>query len=104
MLPCGADDADTSSPTLEETSILSNATDEGLDMSQRLTESIFIGPDIDAEGEEIVSGTDLIDGPFCHPVSYFFFSRLVCLLACANCIDFKTIHSIKIEEQTANLV
>ncbi|XP_070212349.1 A-kinase anchor protein 9-like isoform X3 [Littorina saxatilis] len=48
-------DADTSSPTLEETSILSNATDEGLDMSQRLTESIFTGPDIDAEGEEIVS-------------------------------------------------
>ncbi|XP_076469593.1 LOW QUALITY PROTEIN: uncharacterized protein LOC143299932 [Babylonia areolata] len=48
-------EADTSSPTLEETSILSSATDEGLDMSQRLTESIFTGPDIDAEGEEIVS-------------------------------------------------
>ena len=65
LTPCDTDDADTSSPTLEETSILSNATDEGLDMSQRLTESIFIGPDIDAEGEEIVSGTALICCP--HP-------------------------------------
>ena len=82
MLPCGADDADTSSPTLEETSILSNATDEGLDMSQRLTESIFIGPDIDAEGEEIVSGTDVTDGPFRPLYPTFFFSPLVCSLAC----------------------
>ncbi|KAL8567867.1 hypothetical protein ACOMHN_058989 [Nucella lapillus] len=48
-------EADTGSPTLEETSILSSATDEGLDISQRITESIFMGPDIDAEGEEIVS-------------------------------------------------
>lgn len=48
-------DGDRSSPPLEETSILSNATDEGLDVSQRLTESIFTGPDIDAEGEEIVT-------------------------------------------------
>lgn len=63
VLLCGADDADTSSLTLEETSILSSATDEGLDMSQRLTESIFIGPDIDAEGEEIVTGTALICSP-----------------------------------------
>ncbi|XP_025095039.1 A-kinase anchor protein 9-like isoform X3 [Pomacea canaliculata] len=44
-----------SSFTLEETSILSIATDEGLDVSQRLTDSIFTGPDIGAEGEEIVA-------------------------------------------------
>ncbi|XP_046573567.1 A-kinase anchor protein 9-like isoform X2 [Haliotis rubra] len=51
------DRADTSqdSTALEETSILSSNTDEGLDLSQRLTESIFTGPDLDAEGEEILS-------------------------------------------------
>ncbi|XP_071108660.1 extracellular matrix-binding protein ebh-like isoform X2 [Haliotis cracherodii] len=52
-----SDRADTSqdSTALEETSILSNNTDEGLDLSQRLTESIFTGPELDAEGEEILS-------------------------------------------------
>ncbi|XP_067649868.1 muscle-specific protein 300 kDa-like [Haliotis asinina] len=51
------DRADTSqdSTALEETSILSSNTDEGLDLSQRLTESIFTGPELDAEGEEILS-------------------------------------------------
>ncbi|GFS21832.1 A-kinase anchor protein 9 [Elysia marginata] len=50
-------DADTSQDShhLENTSILSNATDEGLEISQRLAESIFVGPDLDAEGEEILT-------------------------------------------------
>ncbi|CAG5122860.1 unnamed protein product, partial [Candidula unifasciata] len=39
----------------ENTSLLSNATDEGLEVSQRLAESIFVGPDLDAEGEDIVT-------------------------------------------------
>nr|XP_022305120.1 A-kinase anchor protein 9-like isoform X5 [Crassostrea virginica] len=39
-----------------ETSILSNLTDEGLDLSQRtITESIFQGPDLDTEGEELLT-------------------------------------------------
>ena len=51
-------DPDTSQDShhLENTSILSNATDEGLEISQRLAESIFVGPDLDAEGEEILTG------------------------------------------------
>lgn len=40
-----------------ETSLLSNLTDEGLDLSQRtITESIFQGPDLDTEGEELLTG------------------------------------------------
>ncbi|XP_005093244.2 A-kinase anchor protein 9 [Aplysia californica] len=52
-----AADGDTSqdSHTLEDTSVLSNATDEGLEISHRLAESIFVGPDLDAEGEEILT-------------------------------------------------
>lgn len=42
--------------TSEETSLLSNGIDEGLEISQRLAESIFAGPDLDAEGEEILLG------------------------------------------------
>ncbi|XP_052683301.1 A-kinase anchor protein 9-like isoform X11 [Crassostrea angulata] len=39
-----------------ETSLLSNLTDEGLDLSQRtITESIFQGPDLDTEGEELLT-------------------------------------------------
>ncbi|KAK3788344.1 hypothetical protein RRG08_025072 [Elysia crispata] len=50
-------DPDTSQDShhLEDTSILSNATDEGLEISHRLAESIFVGPDLDAEGEEILT-------------------------------------------------
>lgn len=40
-----------------ETSLLSNLTDEGLDLSQRtITDSIFQGPDLDTEGEELLTG------------------------------------------------
>ena len=39
-----------------DTSVVSCGTDEGLEVSQRLAESIFAGPDIDADGEEILSG------------------------------------------------
>lgn len=51
-------DADSSqdSHAMENTSILSSATDEGLEISQRLAESIFVGPDLDADGEEILTG------------------------------------------------
>ena len=42
--------------SLQETSILSNVTDEGLDLSQRISESIFQGPELDKDGEEILRG------------------------------------------------
>ncbi|KAH9499237.1 hypothetical protein Btru_004500 [Bulinus truncatus] len=50
-------DADTSqdSYSVENTSFQSNGIDEGLEISQRLAECIFVGPDLDAEGEEILS-------------------------------------------------
>ena len=53
-----APDLDTSqeSHTLEDTSMYSIATDEGLEISQRLAESMFVGPDLDAEGEEVLTG------------------------------------------------
>jgi len=35
---------------------LSNVTDEGLDLSQRISESIFQGPELDKDGEEILRG------------------------------------------------
>jgi len=39
-----------------ETSILSNVTDEGLDLSQRISDSIFQGPDLATEEEELLVG------------------------------------------------
>ena len=39
-----------------DTSALSVYSDEGLDLSQRLSESIFGGPDLEADSEEIVYG------------------------------------------------
>lgn len=30
--------------------------DEGLDLSQRISESIFAGPDLDPDGEEVILG------------------------------------------------
>lgn len=38
------------------TSVLSNVTDEGLDLSQRISESIFQGPELDKDGEEMLKG------------------------------------------------
>ncbi|XP_055874184.1 A-kinase anchor protein 9-like isoform X4 [Biomphalaria glabrata] len=43
------------SHSIENTSFQSNGIDEGLEISQRLAECIFVGPDLDAEGEEILS-------------------------------------------------
>jgi len=40
----------------QETSILSNVTDEGLDLSQRISDSIFQGPDLATEEEELLVG------------------------------------------------
>lgn len=48
--------ADGDGDSLQETSILSNVTDEGLDLSQRISESIFQGPELDKEGEELLRG------------------------------------------------
>lgn len=42
---------------VQETSVLSNMTDEGLDLSQKISESIFQGPELDADGEELLAGT-----------------------------------------------
>ncbi|WAQ94540.1 PCNT-like protein [Mya arenaria] len=50
LSPARAEDAD----NLQETSILSNITDEGLDLSQRICDSIFQGPDLASEEEELL--------------------------------------------------
>ena len=42
--------------TMHETSGASVFSDEGLDLSQKLSESIFAGPDLDPDGEEIILG------------------------------------------------
>ena len=42
--------------TVHDTSVTSAWSDEGLELSQQLTESIFAGPDLDSDGEELVSG------------------------------------------------
>lgn len=53
--PLGAEGgAEGDGDSLQETSILSNVTDEGLDLSQRISESIFQGPELDKEGEELL--------------------------------------------------
>ena len=39
-----------------ETSVASVCSDEGLDLSQHVSESIFEGPDLDPDGEEVVVG------------------------------------------------
>ena len=41
---------------LQETSFLSNVTDEGLDLSQRISDSIFQGPELAHEEEELLIG------------------------------------------------
>lgn len=40
----------------QEMSNLSNVTDEGLDLSQRISDSIFQGPDLASEEEELLIG------------------------------------------------
>lgn len=37
------------------TSFQSSYSDEGLDLSQQLAESMFAGPDLDADGEELIT-------------------------------------------------
>ena len=39
-----------------ETSAASMFSDEGLDLSQRVNESIFAGPELDPDGEEVIIG------------------------------------------------
>jgi hypothetical protein len=67
---------------------LSNVTDEGLDLSQRISESIFQGPELDKDGEEILRGkrNKNISPVFIRP-HYFewkYFSTLVDD-NCGNC-------------------
>ena len=38
------------------TSILSAFSDEGLDISQHFAESMFAGPDLDVDAEEVITG------------------------------------------------
>ena len=40
----------------QNTSVTSNVTDEGLDLSQRISDSIFQGPDLASEEEELLQG------------------------------------------------
>ncbi|XP_072179273.1 uncharacterized protein [Diadema setosum] len=56
--PRGAVGGDTSSDgdVLHDTSVGSILSDEGLELSQHINESMFVGPDLDSEGEEIVTG------------------------------------------------
>lgn len=42
--------------TIHESSVASMLSDEGLDLSQRINESIFAGPELDADGEEVILG------------------------------------------------
>ena len=39
-----------------DTSAMSMYSDEGLDLSQRISESIFMGPDLEADSEEVIYG------------------------------------------------
>ena len=41
---------------IQNTSVVSNVTDEGLDLSQRISDSIFQGPDLASEEEELLQG------------------------------------------------
>lgn len=74
--------------SLQETSILSNVTDEGLDLSQRISESIFQGPELDMDGEEILRGkrNKSISPVFIRP-HYFEWKYFSTLIDdnCGNC-------------------
>ena len=41
-------------------SAMSVNSDEGLDLSQRLGESLFIGPELDLDSEEIITGMSVL--------------------------------------------
>ena len=42
--------------TVADTSQLSVFSDEGLDLSQRISESMFVGPDLEPDSEEVIYG------------------------------------------------
>ena len=48
-----------SSQTLHDTSVTSGVSDEGLDLSQRVNDTIFSGPELDPEVEEVITGVYL---------------------------------------------
>ena len=48
-----------SSQTLHDTSVTSGVSDEGLDLSQRVNDTIFSGPELDPEVEEVITGMSL---------------------------------------------
>ena len=47
---------DDSGDALHDTSVVSFLSDEGLELSQQLMESMFTGQDLDTEGVELVTG------------------------------------------------
>ena len=50
-----------------EGSVLSFFSDEGLDLSQHtLTDTMFVGPELDADGEEVITGMDPFSVPMFH--------------------------------------
>ncbi|XP_041478485.1 pericentrin-like isoform X3 [Lytechinus variegatus] len=49
-------DSSSDGDILHDTSVASLFSDEGLELSQHINESIFVGPDLDSEGEEMVTG------------------------------------------------
>ena len=54
-----------SSQTLHDTSVTSGVSDEGLDLSQRVNDTIFSGPELDPEVEEVITGA-CVSVPHCR--------------------------------------
>ncbi|XP_030846595.1 A-kinase anchor protein 9 isoform X6 [Strongylocentrotus purpuratus] len=49
-------DSSSDGDVLHDTSVASMFSDEGLELSQHINESMFVGPELDSEGEEMVTG------------------------------------------------
>jgi hypothetical protein len=60
LVECFVCSADPDDPeAVHNTSVLSVYSDEGLDLSQHFAESLFSGPDLDGDTEEMISGERL---------------------------------------------
>ena len=56
-ISAAADDSESDDQTLNSKADLSQLSDEGLELSQRITDSnLFEGPSLDEQGEELVIG------------------------------------------------
>ena len=51
--------SESSQSTLHDTSVMSGVSDEGLDLSQRVNDTIFSGPELDPEVEDVITGLSL---------------------------------------------